>query len=499
MKLSLFNGGLNIRQAPELIKSNEAQVCNNAKFESGQLENALGLAATAVTTVVKPHYFLTEDVWMSNGDTRSYVEYQGKLYWSDGTVAKKHALGVTEDLGIAAPAAITATANLIAGVLTGTLQYVYTYYNVNDGTESQPSPLSTEVTVANSQVDISVTASPDPQVTHIRIYRIGNALLSFTRLVELPNTTAVHTDNALDNSLATQHLNSSLNGKAPAGLQYLTYFNGTFFGAVGNKLYFSRDIGNPNYWPETNYLDFRTPITALAASSAGLLVFSRYQTHLVTGTNASNFVNYLISGDQGCIDHNTIASMGGSVIFLSTDGICTASGSLVTVVSKFKLGKQLYSPVNAVVFDEEYLCQLTDGTIVALDMRYEPALETYDFQTNWLAIANDTLYGATAVGLFEMFAGAPVAYMYVTGELTEQRVSELKTYDDIYFYVTGSHTVKVFINNILVATKDIIGSPKPQHLAIPQALQRGSSIRFELTGIGVVKEIEYVAEGRENA
>jgi len=499
VKLNLFNGGLNIRQAPELIKPNEAQVCSNIKFESGQLENTLGLAATSVTATTKPHYFLTENVWMPNGDTRSYVEYQGKLYWSDGLLAKKHALGVTQDLGIAAPTVVTAVPNLVAGVLTGTLQYVYTYYNVDDGTESQPSPISPDVTVTNSQVDISVTASLDTQVTHIRIYRIGATLLSFTRLVELPNATAVHTDNVADSSLATLQLNSSLNGKAPANLQYLTYSSGTFFGAVGNKLYFSHDIGNPNYWPETNYLDFRTPITALAMSSAGLLVFSRYQTHLVTGTSASNFVNYLVSGDQGCISHNTVASMGGSVIFLSTDGICTASGSLVTVVSKFKLGKQLYSPVNAVVFDEEYLCQLTDGSIIALDLRYEPAMETYDFQTNWLVVANDTLYGAAAAGLFEMFAGAAVAYTYVTGELTEQRISELKTYDDIYFYVTGTHTVKVFINNVLVATKVIVGAAKPQHLAIPQAKQRGSSIRFELTGIGIVKEIEYVAEGRENA
>jgi len=498
VKLNLFNGGLNIRQAPELIKPNEAQACTNVKFESGQLANVKGLGATPATAVAKPYYFLAEAIWMPNSDTRDYIEYQGKLYWSEGAQPKKYALGVTENLGIAGPTAVIATVSLIAGVLNGTLQYVYTYYNVNDGTESQPSPLSAELVAANSQVNVSVTASLDPQVTNIIVYRIGDTLLQLTKVAELANTTTVYADNVAS-SLATSSLTSELNGPAPSGLQFLTYLGGVWFGAIGNKLYFSRDIGNPNYWPETNYLDFRVPITALAVSSAGLLVCSRYQTKLVTGTTAANFVQYLISGDQGCINHKTIAHLGTDVLFLSTDGICAASGARVTVVSKFKLGKQLYSAVNAVVLDEEYLCQLTDGTIIALDLRYEPALENYDFQTSWLTVANDTLYGEAPTGLFEMFAGPDVAYTYVTGELTEQRISELKTYDDIYFYVTGTHTIKVFINNMLVATKIIVGSAKPQHLAIPQAQQRGSSIRFELTGIGVVKEIEYIAEGRENA
>jgi len=498
MKLSLFNGGLNIRQAPELIRPNEAQTCHNATLASGQLANTRGLGPNSITAVATPYYFLAEDIWLPNGDTRSYVEYQGKAYWADGGVAKKQSQGTIHNLGITAPATITAVLNSAAGFLNGTLQYVYTYYNINDGTESAPSPLSPEILAASSKINISVTASTDPQVTTIRIYRIGNTLLSFTRLVELPNITTVYTDDAVDSTLATRLLDSATNTPAPTGLNYLTYFNGTFFGVVGSKLYFSRDIGNPNYWPATNYIDFRTPLTALAVSPSGLLVFSRYQTHLVTGSNATNFVNYLISGDQGCISHHTIANLGSAVLFLSTDGICSASGSVVTVISKFKLGKQLYSPINAVVFDEKYFCQLTDGSLIVLDLRYEPAIETYDFQTNYLVVANDKLYGATPTGLFEMFIGSDVPYTYVTGELTEQRVSELKTYDNIFFYVTGTHTVQVFINDTLVATKDIVGSAKPQKLSVPQALQRGSSIRFELTGVGVVKEIDYAVEGREN-
>jgi len=603
MKLSLFNGGLNIRQAPELIKPNEAIVCHNVDVQTGQIMSEQGLAVTSVTDVKKAFYFLTDEIWMGSADTRDYLEYQGKLYWTDGVLPKKYSAGITSDLGIAkppsapavtgtsipAPTVISAVLNgvgVLSGAykyfytyydsatgieslpspitaslttdlnqidikvtlsatpgvtsirlyrsggsvptytlaaalpnttathtdniadsavsgaakekLQGTIQYVYTYYNVDDGTESEPSMPSIEIAGDNGTIDITLTASPDPQVTHIELYRIGGTFTSFTKVTELPNTSVVFTDSVKDSDLAITLLTSELNGKPPAGLKYLTYRGGTFFGVVGTKLYFSHDIGNPNYWPETNYMEFRVPLTGIGIIAGGIIVFSRYDAFIVTGSNASTFIKYPLSGDQGCISHKSIALFGNSILFLSTDGICTATGAKVEVVSKYKLGKQLYNPVNAVVYDEEYLCQLTDNSIISLDMRYEPLIETYDFGTSWLAIAKDTLYGETGTGLFAMFRGAPVPYKYTTGNLTEGAVSELKLYNTVYVYLIGTHTIKVYINDVLVATRTLTGTTKPQKLTIPQEHQRGSSIRFELEGTGTVKEIEYMATRRVN-
>jgi len=603
MKLSLFNGGLNIRQALELIKSNEAIVCHNASLSSGQLKSAAAPSSTPAALLSKAFYFLTEKLWMPKADERDYLEYQGRLYWTSGEGAKKFASGVLSKLGIIKPAvtptvalhtldvppSITAALNGV-GILTGNyvymytykdsvnnveslpspistslaatlnqidiqvtksisiatthiniyrkgntlteftrvatlpnatvthtdniadsaaagtpiialrgvLQYVYTYYNIVDGTESAPSLPSTEITADNGRVTVTVTASPDIQTSHIRLYRIGNTLTTFTRVAELSNADTAYIDTALDSSLANEILTSELNGPAPVGLKYLTYNGGTFFGVIGTKLYFTKDGGNPNYWPETNYIDFRTELTGIGVVPNGVLLFSRYDTWVVTGSNAFTFIKYPLSGDQGCISHKTIAKLGNAILFMSTDGICTATSTEVKVLSKFKLGKQSYDPINAVVYDEEYLCQLADNSIISFDSRYEPVFETYDFNTSWLVIAQDRLYGEVEGKLLEMFKGSLVPYSYTTGNLTEGAVSELKSYDDIYIYVEGTHTLTVYINDIKVASKVIIGSAKPQHLAIPQTLQLGSSIRFELTGTGTVKEIEYTAERREN-
>jgi len=263
-------------------------------------------------------------------------------------------------------------------------------------------------------------------------------------------------------------------------------------------LYFTTEGGNPNYWPAINYLDFHSAITGLAVTSAGILVFTRYETHIVTGTNASTFIQQPISFDQGCISHKTIAKHKNTVLFLSTDGLCSSTGSSVEVVSKHKLGKQVYAATNAIVYDEAYYCQLQDTSILVLDLRYEPSLYTLNFGTTWLTVANDLLYGQTAGGLFELFAGAPVSYTYRTGNYTEGSLSEIKTYNDIYIYATGTHSIDIFIGGVLVATRSIVGALKPINVSIPVLAQRGSSISFGLTGIGEIHEIEYKAVGRQN-
>ena len=501
MKLQVFNGGLNIRQAPELIGANEATVCLNADLSSDQLSSAKGLGALHSSPGAYPYYWEANDEWMANANTRDYSPYQNKLYWSDGSVAKKYNGTTTQDLGITAPTVSPEVESVVvfaSSGVEGVVQYVYTYYNSADGTESRPSPVSREIDVTTYWAKVKVEGSTDPQVTNIFVYRVGSAFTSFVKVAELANSLVWHFDTLPDDDVIGEQLTSTLNGKAPVGLKYLAQSYGVFFGAVGEKLYFTRDIGNPNYWPETYYIDFDLAITGLAVISSGLAVFTKYETYLISGTNSSTFVKYLISSDQGCITHNSIVTKQGAALFMSTDGLCTVSGNNVVVLSKSKLGKQTFSTVCARMHDEVYYAQLTDGTILSFDVRYAPTFSYYNFNSAWLVVANDVLYANLGAGIYPMFAGGLVPYNYTTGNITEGSLSELKQYNTIYAYVTGTHTLNVYINNILVATRLLLESKKPIDIAIPQMFQTGSSIKFELTGTGVIKELEYKAMGRQN-
>lgn len=494
MKLQVFNGGLNIRQAAELIQPNEAVICNNVDLSSGQIVSANSLGVTPITNIVDPYYFKAEQTWQPNATSRDYLEYRGKLYWTNGALAQKHFNGNTYNLGIEQPSNITVSKGGVGNV-TGTVQYLYTYYNDLDATESQPSPISLETVVTAQQVGVTVTASPDPQATHIFIYRIGGGLLSFTKVAEYPNTSSVRWDNTT-NAAATTTLSSDLNGVPPLGLQFLSEAYGVFFGAVGERLYYTREGGNPNNWPETNYIDFQDTITGIGIVPAGVVVFTYVKATLIVGTTPATFQARPISGSQGCILHKTIQLFNNTIMFASTDGICTLIGTRIDIISKFKLGKQTYGTIGAIVHDEIYYLQLTDQSIVAMDLRYEPAIKTLNFNTTWLVNVNDVLYGQTSSGLLELFQGTPSEYHYRTGNLSEGSTATLKNYNDIWVSLEGDHTVDVLIDDVVVSTKTVTGVRMPTQFTVPQENQRGSTISFDMRGVGKVREISYVATGR---
>lgn len=500
MVLNKFENGLNTREAEELIHSTECVIANNVSLDSGQLVSAKG-PGDAYTSYEPTAFFASQiDKLLPNGNIRDYLEYQSKVYYTDGATAKKIIADVTYDLGIEQPsAAPVTTLNTGDGKLTGTLQYVYTYYNVTDGTESQPSPISPEIVADKSSVSLTLVHSSDPQVSHIKIYRIGGSFTKFIEVKEVANIQGTQTDNLEDSKVFGKNLSSKTNGKPIVGLRYLVQSRQTFFAAKDAKLYFTRDIGNPNYWPETSYIDFKENITGLAVVNQGLLVFTKYETHIVIGSNSSTFVTHLISRTQGCLSNASIVNSSSSVIFISNDGICLTSGSSITVLTKHKLGKQLFEVTSAVLLDEVYYAQLKNRSIIAYEMRYNKnIILNYLFNSSWLVVIDDKLYGEIGSSLIELFAGRQIGSHYKTGKFTDGSSSQLKSYSDIYVSAIGGHDMTVYIDGLYALEVRILGKVKPEKFSVPVAKQRGTSIQFEFKGKGTIKEIEYKVEGREN-
>lgn len=497
MRLNLFNGGLNERLSPSLLQPNEAVMCTNVDVLSGSLQSAadfLGLG-----TELLPYSYYYKGAWVESATPRDYLEYQGKLFWTDGVEPRKFD-GTTESrLGIAPPTTKLTVTNI--GQPTGDIvQYTYTFYNVNDGTESAPAPVTDEIEYPDDRVTLgNIEESLDPQVTHIKIYRVGGPYLLFTEMVELANGTTEYQWFTYDEEpLLGGQLESESWTPPPNELRWISQVYGTFMGSVGPRLYFSIDVGNPNYWPAENYIDFYEDITGVTEAGNGILVFTENKTYALTGTSPQTFVKHLVSADQGCIEGRTIATIGATAIWLSKDGVCASNGSQVDIISKDKLGFQDIPGRVAVAYKEVYYLQLNTGEVLAIDMRFKMTFSRYFFGSNWLLVGDNVLYGLDANNfLYQWFSGPLAQYEYKTGKLVDTLDSELKAYETIYVRADGRHTMHVSISGEQVATFEM-DNEYAYEFTVPQAKQLGYDIQFHLVGTGTVYEIEYKVVGRDN-
>ena len=374
----------------------------------------------------------------------------------------------------------------------GVYQYQYTYYNSVDGTESGPSLFSPEVDLSNGGyvVQTGLVASTDPQVDKIRVYRIGGNLTTSTLVSELNNSTTIYDDRNGDSDLTGQLLLSSIALDAPAGLAFLSTAYAMLFGALGSQLRFT-PIGEPNSWPALYFLDFDLDITGIAPVANGILVFTKYETHLVTGTGPLSLSKQKLSADQGCLSHKSIQVMGGTALWVSTDGICTSSGGTVQVISKQTLGKLKADIVDSAVFDESYYTLDSAGHVLKYDFAYGNVYVTLTPNVSSLTIANDTLYGYRDGELFEFYAGTEATMKYKSPRFIEGSVTEQKRYKKFTIFHEGDIMIKVIIDNVLVATHTLTGTDSTE-VQVPSDKQRGHFVQFEIEGTGTVHEIEYV-------
>lgn len=495
MQLYNFSGGLLTRVAPSLIKAEYSVVNINTNLLKGPLQPEKAIGTLGASIAKYAAWF--NNAWKDFTAETSWLIYRQNLYYTNADGAKKVlSTGEEYSLGIAKPVAAPTIAAGSTGPLTGTYQYTYTYYNSKDGTESNPAEYSSQLAVSSKAITVTLVASTDTQVDLIRVYRIGGNQLSFTLVEEVPNTTTTYTDDTADVDVEGTLLLSLDYGTPPVRLKYLSEFAGTFFGAVDDKLYFTEPLGNPNYWPETNYVRLPSNVTGIAITANGIVVFAQYTSYVITGTDSTTFVLLLLSTDQGCTSHQSIARFKSGVLFTSTDGLCYTDGSSVELMSYQTLGKLNLVPTHAVIHDRTYYA-IANGLV----FRWDGLIDAYsylDLGVDALYSANDVIYGRKDGKLGELFVGTPLTYTYKTPVLTEGLYSNLKTYNTVYIRADGEFRVKIYLDpQGLVVDKTYSGNATHE-IAIPQADMQGYAIQFELSGTAIIYEIEYKVVGRQN-
>lgn len=377
----------------------------------------------------------------------------------------------------------------------GIYQYCYTYYNSSDGSESQPSDYSQEIDVKGNEIHVIVTASTDAQVDKIRLYRLGGNNISMSLVTELSNASITYVDKAGDTTISGEVLDSFNNKQAPVGLKYLTEANAMFFGSIGDKLYYS-DVAYVNAWSEFYFIDFDDSITGIGSVQNGLLVFTRFKTYIITGNSPSTLSKYLLSGSQGCVAHSSIQYAKNTLLWVSTDGICMSTGGDIEVISKKNLGKLSLQPTCSVLYDEIYYVAHSTGTLI-VDLRFGLTFSNLDIKPISLHIYNDTLYCSLNSKLYSI--GTEDSYLtlhYKSPLFSDGSNSMVKNYKNLYVSSTGNLTFKVYIDEQLVMTKQLEAGI--EDIKLPQQSRLGYTIQFEVIGTGIVKEIEYKVDGRQN-
>lgn len=498
MLIDNYSKGLNTRLAPHLLDPASSVVYSNIDNTSGTLA-PIKLPTNLYIESAKYFQFF-EDEWLSSENERSYVEFQNILYWTEkDSSTKRYVDGITSELGIVLPegsptVSVHPDGN---GELDGVYTYYVTYYNSEFDIESQPLILDpVELVLQNRKALLEdLPTSTDPQVDKLRIYRLGGNLTLKTLVIAIDNGVTTYTDNIADTEVDGFIMESEAYNKAPDGLMHLTEHNSGLVGSVGNKVYFT-PIAKLYAWPALDYIVIPGDITGISSSSTGLLVFTAKSTHVVIGTEFATYSKYPFDGTQGCVSHNTIAKLGGSVLWVSDDGICIIDGGRVSVISRPVLAS-LGVPINAVVHDDVYYLQLEDK-IIAIDSRFGLIFVEFSYQFDHLGMFNDALYGVKDGFLHTLFTSHLTEDMHwLSAEFSDGAMTHKKIYYGVYFNSIGRLTVEIMIDGRSAQFQplNITGITE---ILLPQELQNGYSIQFRIRGKGVLKEIEYKVQGRTN-
>lgn len=507
MKITDFSGGLNIRVDPILIAINEAVKIENVDNTSKLLVSTK--LPKYLNTAMGSWFYKFKGVFYSSDTPREYLEYRENLLWTEENgYMQKIYNKEQKKVGLVGPPVgtkLTAVENGAGDIYpkATTVSYVYTYYDSSEAVESIPSEISDELALpADTQVLVTGFVAPiETNIDLIRLYRrVPEAQqVELTLIAELPITTIEYEDN-IEPVNAIGYILDSLSNYPPRfNLRNLIESNGYIYGTLGNKVYYN-DGRRADYWPPENSFTFsKTPI-GLQETQDGIVVMLPNSCVLFTGSEPSAFSKQPYNTKQGCKNFNSCEMLSEIPVWISNDGICSLSGGNISVITRDKLGKINLDVKNTVVYDDVYYVCLNDGYLFALDLRFTPNIRTFKFQDKPISnigVFDDILYAVIEGELTELFEGLEAPFHYISPEFTEEEAANIKQYDNIYIRAKGDLELRILIDGVEVSSYKLKGD-KVFEENVPQEKQTGSSIQFDISGVGTVKEIEYKVLGRLN-
>jgi hypothetical protein len=348
-RISDLSGGLNQDQNEVLIADNEASEILNfrldrlgslvsrrgySKYISSSYSTAefqsigrwsdgagvfkiLGKAGTSIVEVATSYPSLATG--LNAAAEGVFLPAQNYLVYANGVNAPLAYNGTSMvPLGITPPAAAPVAATG-SGSLTGTFQYVYTYFSSTTGWESNPSSPSSPLTLAAQGADLTLVAATHPFANSIRIYRsFGGG--TFLLLATISGSLTTYNDSGAATPVA---IAVSTNNNVPLNLENLAYHKGYLFGSIGDTIYWSRPL-RINAFPTLQNaqvpFEGNDRIVALRSFQDTLIIFGERNTIVLAG-DGGQWALIRQDVEIGCLSRKAIVEAEGALLFLSPNGI----------------------------------------------------------------------------------------------------------------------------------------------------------------------------------
>jgi hypothetical protein len=211
----------------------------------------------------------------------------------------------------------------------GRVGVVYTYCRKDGATlESESNPSSAAYVAPDSGVYVTWVASPDPQVTHVRLYRTldGGETFLYSHEVAIGTTSdnILASDNSLGAEVEYDH-DRPLAGTVVVGPD----FNGTCFLLKDNLLYFCKP-NQPEYWPALYYVEvcpMQEDTIGLGLYNGQAYVLTTSEVYLIQGTGHKSFFPLRQSAVTGAVAQDGILALRGQgLLRVASDGMWAFSG-----------------------------------------------------------------------------------------------------------------------------------------------------------------------------
>jgi hypothetical protein len=315
-------------------------ICNDATFG---VEFVINQGSTRTTTAALVFPITVTVYYHIAGSDISGITYSTVVLDSNNNLQAVKTGGTT---GGSAPAWATTvggttTDNTVTWVCLGTANflpclfswtYAYGFHTSSAHISTMSPTLQLQAPIIGNNVPIQGFGSGDTQCDRNDVYRTtdGGSILLFDQ--SAPNVNASTTWEIFD-SLLDADLNELLigpiadaNDPPPTGMTIIAYFMGRMWGVVGNLLYFSAGPdcinGDGNQaWPPANVFTLPAPITGLAATTQGLVVYTGIDIEVVLGGPQTNtFWLQPLLKNLGIQSPNCLTQDGDEMLFISSQG-----------------------------------------------------------------------------------------------------------------------------------------------------------------------------------
>lgn len=360
-QLVLFNGGLQTKVAPHLVEKNQAIECINVNLDKGSIypyktfiEDEEKIA-TGYSNIVFNNEFITSDLT----ESRSYAVFGNRLYFSNGTYSEYGLMrysssGIVDAVAPAITVYATLTATPTTGIKSKNADYAYVYTVIDsDEIESAPS-MPIYVTLADQDVELELDIELEDvneTVAKRRIYRTGGANPTYNLIAELDAATLTFTDNIADIDVSRIELTSFDAAPPPTDLINLIENNGTMWGSVGNRIYFSKN-GRPEFWGALDFIVIGGECTGLGKFSEYVIAFTKSDAYIISGYNIDTIVLKKLPYNEGCLNHKSIANVTEILVWASKNGICAFNGTSITILTKNILSWSQDANIGSLTFGE---------------------------------------------------------------------------------------------------------------------------------------------------